>query len=49
MIRIEFDFEWNYHWMNPFGYGSRYPLPQMSVIFLSSSLEEFLKEKNIVR
>jgi hypothetical protein len=49
LIRVEFDFEWNHYGMNSFGYGSRYPLPQMSVIFSASNLEQFLKERKIVQ
>ncbi len=48
-IRIEFDFEWNYDWMNRFSYGEPYPMPQMSVLYLSSSLDKFLEEKKIVK
>jgi len=43
-IRVSFDFEWNHTWMTGF-YTEPYPLPEMSVVFLSSTLEKILEQK----
>lgn len=43
-IRSDFDFEWSRTWMSGF-YTKPYPLPEMSVVFLSSNLEKILKDK----